>query len=121
MESTKKLVKSYYKVTKHLCCYGLFGTVGSYISGSALEETLYQLGMCQPGVMSTVLNGKHCIRFQTLHKTFLIAIERLYLNKICTIDVPEEQQKESVTHYEELGKIRSLEYVKKYFTDHPSV
>ena len=56
-----------------------FGAIGSYISGNALEETLYQLGMCPPGVMSTVLSGKHCNRCQTLHKTFPIATERLYV------------------------------------------
>ena len=44
--------------------------------------------MCQPGVMSTVFSGKHCNRCQTVHKTFVIAIERWYVHKTCTIDVP---------------------------------
>ena len=67
----------------------------------------------QPGVMSAVFSGKHCSRCQTLHKTFAIATERLYLHKICTIDVPEELQVVCVTHYEEFGKIRSFEFAKK--------
>ena len=41
----RKLVKSYYKFRKHSCCYGFFGAIGSYISGSALRETLDQLEM----------------------------------------------------------------------------
>ena len=51
-----------------------------YISGSALEETLCQLDMYQPGTMSVVLSGKHC---KHLLNNWEI---------ICTIDVPEELQ-----------------------------
>ena len=43
--------------------------------------------MCQHGVVSTVFSGKHCNRCQTVHKTFIIAIERWYVHKTCTIDV----------------------------------
>ena len=99
MESTRNLIRSYYKFRQHSRCYGFFGAIGSYISGSTLEETL---GICQPGVMSTVLAGKHCNRCKTLHKTFGIAIKRLYPRKSCTVDVPEELQVARVAHYEEL-------------------
>ena len=105
------MVKTYHKFRKHSCCYGF----------SALRETLHQLAMCQSGVMNTVLYGKHCNCCQTLRKTFGIAIERLYLHKNCTIDVPEELQVMCVTHYEELGRITSLEFVKKYLKDYQSV
>ena len=44
-----------------------------------------------PGVISTVLCGKHCNRCQTLHKTFTIALERLYLHTTCAIDLPKER------------------------------
>ena len=67
--------------------------------------------------MIRVLSGKHWNRYQTLHKTFAIAIERLYLHKTYTIDVHEELHVACVTHYEEFGKIRSLEIVKRYLTD----
>ena len=69
--------------------------------------------------MSTTLLGKHCNRLQTLHKTFAVAIERLYLHKTtCTINVPEELQVVCVTHFEE---VTSLEFVKKYLTYYKSV
>ena len=99
---------------------GFFGATGSYISESALKKT-YQLGMCQSGIMSTVLYGKHCSRCQTLHKKFGLGTEGLYLHKPYTIDVSEEVQVACATHNEELGKIRSLESVKKYLTDCQSV
>ena len=86
-----------------------------------MEETLYQLGKCQPGVVITVLYGEHWIPCQTLHETFNIAIERLYLHKTCTTDVPAELKMACVTHYEEFGKIKLLEFVKKYLTDYQSV
>ena len=88
IESTGKLIKSYYRFRKHSRCFGFFGAIGSYISGSALEEILSQLGMCQPSIMSTVFSEKHCNRRHTLHNTFGIAITRLNLHKTCTIDVP---------------------------------
>ena len=75
--------------------------------------------MCQPGIMSTVFSGKHCSCCQTLDKIFAKAFERLYLNKTC--DVPEELQVVCLTHYEEFGKVRSLEFVKKHLTDDNSV
>ena len=86
-----------------------------------MEKTLYQLVMSQTGVMSTVLSGKHCNRCETLHKTFAIAMERLYLHKTCTTDVPEELHVACVTHCEEFDNIRSLEFVRKYLTDYQSV
>ena len=60
-------------------------------------------------------------RCQALHKTFAIGIERLYLHKTCTTHAPEELQVAYVTHYEEFGKIRSLEFVKKYLAGFLSV
>ena len=61
---------------------------------------------------------KHCNRCWTLHKTFTIATERLYLHKTCATDVPEELQVACATHNEEFRKIRSLEFVKKCLTDY---
>ena len=61
------------------CCYGFFGAIGSYISGSALEKALCELGMCQPSFKRTVLSVKECTHCQTLHKTFAMEIERLYV------------------------------------------
>ena len=60
VEFNPKIRQKKYKFREHLRSNGFFSGIGSYISGSALEKTLYQLGMCQPGVMSTVLSGKHC-------------------------------------------------------------
>ena len=56
-----------------------------------------------------------------LHKTFAITIKRLYLPKTCTIDVPQELQVACVAHCKKFGKIRSLEFVKKYLTGYQSV
>ena len=64
--------------------------------GSTLADTLYQLGMRQSGVMSMILSGKHCNRCQTLHKTFAIAIERLYLQKTCEKMIMKTMLKKSV-------------------------
>ena len=47
-----------------------------------------------------------------------MAIERLYLHKTCTTDVPEELQVAYITYYEGFRKINSLEFVKKYLTDY---
>ena len=77
--------------------------------------------MCQPVILSTVFSGKHCNCCQTLDKIFAKAIERLYLHKTCTSDVPAELQVVCLTHYEEFGKVRSLEFVKKHLTDDNSV
>ena len=77
-----------------------------------IRRNIYQLGIGQLNVRSKVLSRKHCNRFQTFHKTFDIAIERLYLHKTCTIDVQEELQLACVTHYEEFGNIKSFEFVK---------
>ena len=54
------------KIQETFMLLWIFGAIGSYISGNALEGTLHQLGMCQPDVMSTLLSGKHCILSQTL-------------------------------------------------------
>ena len=87
-----------------------------------MEETLYQLGMRQLGVISTVLSGKHRIVVRHYIKHYIaIGIERLYLHKTCTTHAPEELQVAYVTHYEEFGKIRSLEFVKKYLAGFLSV
>ena len=61
---------------------GLLVQLNRVYMGSALTDTLYQLGMCQPGVISLVLSGKYCNRCQTLYKTFAIATERLYLQRL---------------------------------------
>ena len=75
-------------------------------------RNFYQLGISQLNVSSKILFRKPCNRCQAFHKKFDIAIERLYLNKTCTIDVQEELQLACVTHYEEFGNIKSFEFVK---------
>ena len=67
------------------------------------------------------LSGKHYNRCQALHETIAIAIERLYLHKTSKTDVPEKLQVAYVTHYEEFGNIRSLEFVKMQLTGYQSV
>ena len=47
--------------------------------GTHWRKLYISLGMCPLGVKGTVLSGKHCSLCQTLHITFPIAIERLYL------------------------------------------
>ena len=77
--------------------------------------------MCQPTLRGRLCLESTTIICQILHKAFAIAIERLYLHKTCTTDVPKELLVACVTHYEGFGKIRSLEFVKKYLTDYQSV
>ena len=71
---------------------------------------------CDHGFLWKALNS-----LSDLNKTFGIAIERLYLQKTCTTDVPEELKVVCVTHYEEFGRIATIEFVKKYLTDYQSV
>ena len=54
-------------------------------------------------------------------KLYRIAIERLYLHKTCTIDVPDELPVAHITYFEEFREINSLEFGKKYLTDYQSV
>ena len=76
----------------------------------------------------------HCRKFCTSKECFsrcyedgfvwkaLQSIVRYYIkHKTCTTDVPKELLVACVTHYEEFGKIRSLEFVKKCLIDYQSV
>ena len=53
-----------------------------YVSGSALEEILCQLGMCQPGVTNKVLSGtlrKKCSYSELFRSVFFRIRTEFYL------------------------------------------
>ena len=55
-----------------------FGTTGSYITGSGFEDVIYQLGLCQPGRMSSLLKGKRYNQSWLIHGSMAEAICRLF-------------------------------------------
>ena len=55
-----------------------FGATGSYITGSGFEDVIYQLGLCQPGSMSSLLNGKRYNQSWLIHGSMAEAICRLF-------------------------------------------
>ena len=68
---------------KNFMCSGvnLKSAIGSCIFGSTLVESLCQLGMCQSGVMHTVMSGEHCNSCQLLEKKICCSdLERNLVN-----------------------------------------
>ena len=60
------------------CMKAFFGVIGCYITGSGFEDIIYQSGLCQPGTIRSVLEGKHYNRAFLLHKSLAEVISRIF-------------------------------------------
>ena len=74
--------KKFSKIILHLGDFhvlqAFFGATGSYITGSGFEDVIYQLGLCQPRSMSSLLKGKRYNQSWLIHGSMAEAICRLF-------------------------------------------
>ena len=55
-----------------------FGAIGTFVSGSGLEDILFQAGLCCAGSLNGLLSGKHYNRSWLLHESFTEALIRFF-------------------------------------------
>ena len=58
-----------------------FDGIGRFVSYSGFEDIVYQLGLCQPGSMHALINGKHYNQAWMIHELFAEAIVRIFLEE----------------------------------------
>ena len=67
---------------------GFFGNIGKLVSGSGLEDVLYQSNLCTSGGIKGVISGKHYNRSCDVHECFAEAVDMLF----CEEYLPEISQ-----------------------------
>ena len=98
------------------CMKAFFSVLGSFVAGSGFEEIVYQAGLCQPGTIKSILDGKHYNRAFLLHESLAEAIFRLFQQKI-SLKVPHQLQ--NLKPEDTKDNVFSLEvedFIQKYYS-----
>ena len=91
-----------------------FGAIGSYVSGSGIEDILYQLGLCQPGTMKAILTGNRYNQAWMIHESFAEAISRMFIEDCVPQKLLENINKENADVHNLLEDTAFIKYVKYY-------
>ena len=60
----------------------IFAAMGKLITGSGIEEIIFQSGLCSSGSLNGVVSGSHYNRCWTVHSHLAEAVERLLFGRL---------------------------------------
>ena len=94
-----------------------FGVIGKIVSGSGVEDVIFQANVCSSGSLNGVLSGSHYNRAWTVHSALSEALERLLFERFISendIQIPnsfiESAQDHEQINYDAIKRDQSFYY-----------